>query len=165
MEIIVFSDSHGHGDYIDKILNRQPKLPDAIFFLGDGLRDLAWQDFRGIPVYRVKGNCDFFGIDTTDEEILTELGGVRIFAAHGHTYSVKSGYMKMAQRAAESGADIMLFGHTHEPITRTLAARETVGGVQLSRDLHIMNPGSLAAGSFGTVSVRGDNILLSLGEL
>lgn len=164
MEFLVFSDSHGHGEYIEEILDRQPRLPDAIFFLGDGLRDLAWQNFRGVPVYRVKGNCDFFGADTTDDELFIELGGVRIFAAHGHTYSVKSGYMKMAQRAAELGADIMLFGHTHDPITGTLAAGEMVGGVKLSRSLHIMNPGSLGAGVFGSVTVIGNNILLCTAE-
>ena len=164
MDILVFSDSHGKGEYIDAILRRQVRLPDVIFFLGDGLRDLAWQNFGGIPVYRVKGNCDFFGADTTDDELLTELGGVRIFAAHGHTYSVKSGYMKMAQRAAELGADIMLFGHTHEPLTRVLSAGESLGGTTLSRDLHIMNPGSLASGCFGTVTVRGSSILLCTAE-
>ncbi len=166
MNILVFSDSHGSGDRIEAVAARQITPPDAIFFLGDGLRDLAWLDLSGSRIFKVRGNCDFYGGDAEDE-ILTDLGGVRIFAAHGHRYSVKSGHSAMAARAATLGADIMLFGHTHTPVSEVLRAGDTVGGVTLPKPLYVMNPGSIGAygdPTFGTVTLRRGSILLSVAE-
>lgn len=165
MNILVFSDSHGHGDRIEEIIRRQITPPDAIFFLGDGLRDLAWCDLGGSPLYSVCGNCDFYSSDTVQDEIFTELGGIKIFAAHGHRYSVKSGHITMAAKAASLGADVMLFGHTHTPVCETFNEGESLCGVKLTRKLHILNPGSIGYGrEFGTVTVRNGVILLSHGE-
>ena len=41
MNILVFSDSHGRGSRMLEALARQIKKPDAVIFLGDGLRDLS----------------------------------------------------------------------------------------------------------------------------
>jgi len=167
LNILVFSDSHGHGDRIEDVLRRQIVPPDAVFFLGDGLRDLAWINTAGSPLYSVRGNCDFYSADTTDDEILINIDGVRIFAAHGHRYSVKSGYEAMAAKAATLGADIMLFGHTHEPLSETLQEGEAVGGVTLTKMLHILNPGSIGSyggATFGTVTVRKGVVLTAVAE-
>lgn len=163
---MVFSDSHGSSDRIDAVISRQITPADAIFFLGDGLRDLAWLDVSGSQVFKVRGNCDLYGGDAEDE-MITELGGVRVFAAHGHRYSVKSGHYAMAARAASLGADIMLFGHTHSPVSEVIKAGETVGGVTLTNPLYVMNPGSIGAygnPTFGTITVRRGAILLSVAE-
>ena len=60
-----------------------------------------------------------------------ELGGVRILMMHGHTRHVKSGPMAAMYAARECGADILLFGHTHQPL------------VDRSGDLWVMNPGCI----------------------
>ncbi len=162
MDILVFSDSHGHGERITEVLERPGVSPSAIFFLGDGLRDLAWIDFKGTPVYRVCGNCDFFMSDNAETEILVELGGVKIFATHGHKYSVKSGYMHFVAHAAALGADIALFGHTHTPIEKTFSAGTRLGDIDLTRDLHLLNPGSIGSNmsaSFGNITLHNGNII------
>lgn len=166
MNILVFSDSHGHGDLIEEVVHRQITPPDAVFFLGDGLRDLAWCDLCGSRLYSIRGNCDFYSSDDTGDEIFTELGGIKIFAAHGHKYSVKSGYLAMAARAASLGADIMLFGHTHEPICHAFNEGDTVLDIKLTKKLYVMNPGSIGQGkSFGTVTVRNGVILMHLANM
>ncbi len=163
MDILVFSDSHGHPERIAEVLARPGVSPSAVFFLGDGLRDLAWLDFKGAPLYRVCGNCDFFAADGTESELFTELGGVKIFAAHGHRYSVKSTETHIAAHAAALGADIVLFGHTHTPLERTFSAGTELGGVTLTRDLHMLNPGSIGSGdaSFGQITLHNGRILTS----
>lgn len=165
MDILVISDSHGREDKIEKLLSLPAQSPSAVFFLGDGLRDLSWIDTRGVPVYSVRGNCDAMTFDAEDE-IIVDLGGKRIFASHGHKYFVKSSYLAMAHRAALLGADIMLFGHTHTPLCTSVGAGESIGDFTLQKRLHILNPGSLGYdGRFGNVVVRGGLILTSLGEL
>ncbi len=164
MDILVFSDSHGHGERITEVLERPGVSPSAIFFLGDGLRDLAWLDIKGVPLYSVCGNCDIFVPDDVESELLVELCGVKIFAAHGHKYSVKSGHTHFAARAAELGADIALFGHTHTPFEATISAGTAIGGVGLTRDLHLLNPGSIGSytnASFGNITLHKGNILTS----
>lgn len=163
MDILVFSDSHGHGERIEEVLRRPGVSPSAVFFLGDGLRDLAWIDLRGVPLYRVSGNCDLFSADGVKDELFVELGGVKIFASHGHRYSVKSGHEAFVARAAALGADVALFGHTHIPMTRTYRADEVVCGAEIKKQLHVMNPGSIGASdaSFGNVSVHKGSVLTS----
>ena len=50
---------------------------------------------------------------------------------HGHTRRVKSGPMAAIYAARECGADILLFGHTHQPV------------VDRSGDFWVMNPGCI----------------------
>ena len=40
MEYLVLSDSHGRADLVDRAIELQLRKPDAVLFLGDGLRDL-----------------------------------------------------------------------------------------------------------------------------
>ena len=58
MDILVFSDSHGREGRIKEAIDRQIKKPDAIIFLGDGLRDIGNIEADGIPILSVSGNCD-----------------------------------------------------------------------------------------------------------
>lgn len=62
----------------------------------------------------VKGNCD---ITDEEEEIIIELNGKKFFISHGHQYNIKYGYNNIYYRALEWEADIVLFGHTHMPIS------------------------------------------------
>ena len=163
MEFLIFSDSHGKYHGAIEAYERQVKKPDAVLFLGDGLRDLRREDFGGSAFFAVRGNCDLFGGDTPTEELLS-FEGYKILFCHGHLFGVKGGLGALVSHAAKEGADIVLFGHTHQPYEGVINAGEMVGGVTLSRPMYLFNPGSLADGRFGTLSLRGDTVLFSHGS-
>lgn len=168
MDLLIFSDSHGNADAMQRVIDRSVRRPDAIFFLGDGLRDLAWLDTRGAPLYAVRGNCDFYSAGDIPTELDMSLCGLHIFASHGHLYSVKSGFSAMAAHAAELGTDVMLFGHTHEAMTETLPTGERSGGTVLVKPLCIINPGSVGSSydaTFATLTFRAGQVLASIGEV
>lgn len=133
---------------ITAILRERPAL---CFFLGDGERDLTAVQtcFPDLPFYAVRGNCDLRS--KLSASLVCVVGGVRIFAAHGHLYDVKYepdlDSLAAAARAAE--ASVALFGHTH----RQQMVRQ--GGLLL------LNPGTV-----GRVTRPGYGLLtLEAGEI
>lgn len=170
LNFLVLSDSHGRVKNIEEILSRQLKKPDAVFFLGDGLRDIMYCELGDIPVYSVSGNCDFsgfYGEYSSDIENIVEVGGYTVMMTHGHKYNVKSGYGEILCAAARRDIDILLFGHTHIPFEHiyTPESGELAG---LCKPLYVMNPGAVGGfePSWGciTVSDKGE-ILMSFGRL
>lgn len=114
MKILVFSDSH--GDILPMCEAVERERPDHMIHLGDMVSDgrkLA-QRFPQIPMEQVCGNCD--GIVDTPEKKVLELEGRKILMTHGHIYQVKTGIGTATLAAREAGVDILLFGHTHEPL-------------------------------------------------
>ena len=142
IKICVFSDSHGSAANMIAAVEREK--PALCFFLGDGERDLhALQArFQNLPIYAVRGNCDLRS--KRSASLVCTVGGVTIFAAHGHQHEVKHEFETLAEAAREAGAALALFGHTHLP---TL---EQVQGVTL------LNPGAIGS------SVRAGYALLSV---
>ena len=136
MRVGVFSDSHGDHEALDELLERMGVL-DAACFLGAVARDAEHLRERleampnQPPLYAVRGNNDYYSTCTLPWELLIELGGVRIYMTHGHRLV---SLMNLAYKAQECGAQVALFGHTHQALC------ETVQGVLL------LNPGS--AGNF-----------------
>ena len=136
MRVGVFSDSHGDHEALDELLERMGVL-DAACFLGDVARDAEHLRERleampnQPPLYAVRGNNDYYSTCTLPWELLIELGGVRIYMTHGHQLV---SLMNLAYTAQECGAQVALFGHTHQALC------ETAQGVLL------LNPGS--AGNF-----------------
>ena len=120
---VVFSDIHGDV-YAKKILQEYVKNSDGAFFAGDGLSGL--NDFTKKPFYAVMGNCDRVG----DEEKIIEVDGVKILLTHGHLYGVKSSYLRLIYKAKELGVDVVIFGHTHQPI------------IMQEEEILLLNPGS-----------------------
>ena len=171
MNILVFSDSHGRGSRMLEVLSRQIKKPDAVIFLGDGLRDLYYCDLGEIPLFAVSGNCDvysFYGAGNAEEEIVMTLGGKRIMMVHGDRSGVKSGLARLISAACARGADIVLFGHTHTPFERYLPAGESEYGISFEKPLYVFNPGSIGdyGKSFGCIEIKRDGgVVLSHGEL
>ena len=165
MNLLILSDSHGRADLLREVILRQRGL-DALLFLGDGLRDLP--DGLPCPTYAVRGNCDsftFFDPNPVPEERLETLGGKRILLLHGHTRAVKGGLVRAIGAGLEADADIVCFGHTHEPIEHRLHAGEEFFGKTPARPLLLFNPGSLREGSFGTITVRPEGILPAHGQI
>jgi len=78
---------------------------------------------------------------------LLTFDGVKIYMTHGHTYGVKNGLHAFIDGARKKGADLALYGHTHQPMIR-----QTPG-------MWIMNPGQMErhdsgrAASYGIVTV------------
>ena len=92
MNILIISDSHGRGEYVEEAIRRV--RPDAILFAGDGLRDFSHMKLP-CPLYAVKGNCDWaigdpYIAQYEDEALVTlwRERGIRVqalssFYAHG----------------------------------------------------------------------------------
>ena len=170
MDLLIFSDSHGDTSAIRKMMRQQVSKPDAIFFLGDGLRDTDLLDDSDPPLYRVVGNCDWFADDEAPGEIVMALGGHVVFATHGHLYYAKESEHALLAHAVKVGADVVLFGHTHQPTLKVIPAGTTVsisfGQTAITeRPIYLFNPGSLRAGSFGTLTLRRGDVLFSHGTL
>ena len=171
MNLLVLSDSHGRTSRILEAIDRQVRRPDAIIFLGDGLRDMAYCELNGIPLYAVCGNCDFhtvYGGVCGEEEILITLGDKRILMTHGHEYGVKSSLARLVASAVRRDVDLVLFGHTHIPLERCIPEGMNEFGIEQKKPLYLLNPGSVGGydGSFGSVEIdKGGNILLSHGEI
>ena len=78
----------------------------------------------------INGNCDLMKLG--EDESVISLEGVKIFACHGHGYSVKHTLSRLAMRAKELGCSVALYGHTHS------AGELEVDGVLT------VNPGTLS---------------------
>ena len=169
MDILVFSDSHGREGRIKEAIDRQIKKPDAIIFLGDGLRDIGNIEADGIPILSVSGNCDIgsmFSLGMPDQRCVI-LGDKKIFFTHGHRYGVKNTLIPLISEAAKCEADVLLFGHTHEGYERELQP-DNEYGIKLEKPLYIMNPGSIGSYPymFGSITVdKNGGVLLSHGTL
>ena len=132
MLIAVISDTHKNSRSID-IAKKHIKETNAeiIIHLGDCIEDVEplKEEFNG-EVYAVEGNCD--SLNKYPKEGILEVNGKKIYFTHGDLYGVKHGLDNLRCRGKEVGADIVLFGHTHEPF------KEEKNGIIL------MNPGSIA---------------------
>ena len=158
IKLLVFSDSHGRARYIENAIEAHSGRADAFIFLGDGISDAerAFAKYPDVPSVIVRGNCDFNAGGYIDEAMIN-LGGVNILCTHGHKYSVKSTLTPLGMRAMEKGADIVLFGHTHDEREIRVAS------------LVYFNPGSVGMGypkrSYGVVNICDKKIICSHGTV
>jgi len=139
MKILVVSDTHGDITRLERILSKDNNF-NMIIHLGDYFRD-ARQIEKNHPEIKVEcvyGNCDFMVGDTPADKLI-EIEGRRIFATHGHRYSVKNGNDNLIRKARDVKADILLYGHTH------------ISSLEEGNDYCLLNPGSISEprGSFG----------------
>ena len=130
MKILIVSDTHGvHRNY-DKVMEREGKI-DMLLHMGDVEGgELYLENTAGCPVYMVAGNCDFYSVLPDDEEV--QIGDYKIFMTHGNRYYVSMGTERLKQEAMKRGAQIAMYGHTHQP------------DIDLDDDVMVVNPGSLS---------------------
>jgi hypothetical protein len=136
LKILVFSDSH--RSRVDMIHAIEEQHPDMIIHLGDLLRDAEDLGFAypTLPLVSVPGNCDGWTMEPLIRQFQVE--GKTILLSHGHLWHVKQGYDLAIAEARKAGADILLFGHTHQAYCQQL------------EDLWVMNPGA-SRKSYGTI--------------
>ncbi len=130
--IVVFADTHGSFRAANRILSKNPDA-DLFIFLGDGEKDIekAGRLHPDKKIISVMGNCDSYS-NAPKELCYTAPNGVKIFCTHGNDYSVGSSKQKIYYKALELGAQVSLFGHTHERF------------YSYADGLHLLNPGSAA---------------------
>ena len=151
MRIAIFSDSHGRLHNCFRAIDAAGPI-DHIIHLGDTARDAEdlMAAYPHIPVTYVCGNNDFCaGVDT---EKWLQLGDVRLFICHGHSRSVKAGLRELFHAA--KGADLVLFGHTHE------AFSEAMEGIRLFNPGSISRPASRTP-SFGILVIEGNSFTVT----
>ena len=162
MDYLIFSDTHGGAQAMLRVIERCAGTFDGVLFLGDGLADLdrVRAVYPDLAITAVAGNCDFSAKYLAAEwrEKLITPDGVRVLMMHGHHHGVKYGTSDAAAYARAKGADVLLFGHTHEPMARTVDG------------LHIFNPGSAFSPregepTFGRLTIRNGQVLLSHGTV
>ncbi len=158
MRILVISDSHGSVSGIEAAIEQHPEA-EHIIFLGDGAAQIEQiQYYYSKPTYHIiAGNCDWSS-EYPYQRIIS-ISGVKVFACHGHNLDVKYGLERLCSIAEQSGAKIVLFGHTH------CAYEEYRNG------LYIMNPGSIALPrdtmrkSYGLLDITDKGIITSIARL
>ena len=137
MKVLVFSDSHGRKELLDRMLSKEPDCKEVIF-LGDGIGEVDWvKDFHPDKKFTcVRGNND--RDFTLSSEAYRYFDGVTVFACHGDVYSVRSTLSQVFRKAASVKADLALYGHTH---VRNQVKDPALGIVAL-------NPGALCDGHY-----------------
>ncbi len=149
MRILAVSDIHGRNDTLEQVLEKHADIRTVIF-LGDGLsgvQEVAERHTDRTFLW-VPGNCDHDPL--TPAVAMEMLDGKRFFITHGHKYSVKYGLYTIELAARERKADIVLFGHTHQPIA------DYVDG------LYLCNPGSLGyRGDYAIIDASSAGILIT----
>jgi len=166
MQYLIFSDSHGNPMAMKKVIDRCICDTDGIIFLGDNIRDIEQLGklYPELKFYSVAGNCDVSleYLKPEYQEKVLELDGIRVLITHGHQRSVKFYLGELCAYAKRADCDVVLFGHTHERVCESRYGQ---------KPSYIFNPGSVSRprdglpASFGVLTVRNGQILLSHGEI
>lgn len=131
---LIVSDTHGKLDNLKTVLARIGHI-DRLIHLGDSEGGSALiQKMVDCPCEMVAGNCDFGSGLPRNKEI--QVGRYKIWLTHGNLYRVNYGPADIMRMAEDYGFDVVMFGHTHEPLIQPSAY--TPGGVMA------VNPGSLS---------------------
>lgn len=155
MKWLVFSDSHGDLLHMEKAVVLEK--PDRILHLGDVSRDAERlrSSCPDIPFEMVRGNCDgFYGDAPEEREVF--LREKRVWMLHGHTYHVKYSTSLLVSEARTRGVDVVVFGHTHQPLC------DWDGG------LWVMNPGTVSGmprATYGVIELEGDRLSCRVAEI
>lgn len=124
LRIGVISDTHGNFTFASKALSLWGKI-DCLLHAGDGIKEAyALGRLASCPVYAVSGNTDnaLSLVDETielkdlrDEEFKIE----KILLTHGHQFSPETREIKLAELAKRRGAQVVVYGHTHQPYNQS----------------------------------------------
>lgn len=115
MRIGVVGDIHSSYSQLKQAFREMGKV-DLLFFTGDGYRDISrLQQESALQVVGVVGNCDFYS-EFPSEQIL-QIEDYKILLTHGHLYSAKTGLQSLGMAGRAKEVQLVVFGHTHEPVS------------------------------------------------
>ena len=139
--ICILSDTHDRIALIRRALFLVTALsPDLVIHCGDITEASTLEEFAGLPMRFVFGNCDHgrrelnrcahrFGFDEIAPTLELEWQGRQLFASHGFEGAV------LREAVRSQRFDYVFHGHTHE------RRDETIGRTR------VINPGALHAAS------------------
>lgn len=133
MKVLVFSDSHGNET--NMITAIEQETPDMVLHLGDcweDVQELRWI-YPELAIEQVPGNCDDVPLEELERVI--QVAGYRLAFCHGHSRGVKRDQRGITYLGEETGADLVLYGHTHQRHCEKCGR------------FYLMNPGSVGMGS------------------
>lgn len=108
-QILIVSDSHKHNAVLNKIFEANPSI-DTCIHCGD-LQDNE-NTLQIDKLYIVRGNNDF---ELYPNELILEIGNHKLYITHGHIQDIEYSDQKIFEKGKDTGANIVLFGHTHDP--------------------------------------------------
>lgn len=129
MKLLITSDVHGRLDDLKQVIL---KHQDCNLHLNAGDMSLDPKYYESLNVITVKGNNDF-GVDLPLERLI-DIEGQKILLTHGHKESVKFGLSRLKLKAKLLGANIVIFGHTHQK------------HMEIDQGILFINPGALCDG-------------------
>lgn len=131
-KILVVSDTHGDNTNLKKAIANAGNNFDLMVHLGDIIcSSKVIESLVSCPVEVVRGNCDSHSSGLKPAKLI-DVAGHKAFITHGHMYGGQFGINTMKEIAEENGADIVMFGHTHEPL------------IEKYSNVTVINPGSLS---------------------
>lgn len=140
IRLALVSDSHDRGDTLKAAAGGMEGC-EGLCHLGDLVPDgQRMSQMLGLPLYGVRGNCD--GWENAPEEMVLNVAGHKLLLCHGHRYGVKESLTRLYLRGQEAGADIVLYGHTHQP------------RVDRNGPMMLINPGALMNGRWAVLEFR-----------
>ena len=153
----VVGDIHGNYEGLERVVERLGRI-EMLLFTGDGYREIdKLTETLRTPVVGVAGNCDLVTEYPAEQTLF--LRDTKILLTHGHIYGVKNGLTRLGLAARAAGAQLVVFGHTHQPL------------VDNWQEINLLNPGSLSGErsyrgpSYGVIEVSPAGIKLSLERL
>ena len=110
----LMSDTHGSGYAMNRGLIALHEA-HVVLHAGDYAADLRLaKEKPSVPFFAVRGNSES-GLSDGPSEIMLCIGEKRLFLTHSHQYHSKLSLWRLQERAAKVGADIVVYGHTHQP--------------------------------------------------
>ena len=158
MRIIAMSDSHGDRRAVRRVVEKHLADADLFVHLGDGGAEFCavMEEHPEKAFAWVAGNNEAMFFQWNHRKSMTiDAGGHKIYLAHGDRLHVKLDLLELLYMGKRSGADVVLFGHTHR------AHDEEREGVRL------INPGALryprgGGPSYAVLDLSEDKIRVSL---
>ncbi|MGL5327995.1 MAG: metallophosphoesterase family protein [Peptostreptococcaceae bacterium] len=129
MKLGIVSDTHRMEKFINQAIPYLKEC-DLIIHAGDNFIDSKYiHKLTNVDIIAIKGNCDF---DNVENEIVFEIENKTIFLCHGDRYGVSYDLDELEEKAKKENANIVIFGHTHVPLS-------------IEKDeIWYINPGSLS---------------------
>lgn len=145
MKILVMSDSHLYGNYLQNVLEHFKNQVDITIHCGDSSLKIDDPIMKKIDI-AVLGNHDF---DSYPKYTIYQ----NICVTHGHLYNVYYGYDELIKLCKENHCQICLHGHTHVP-----TIQHHQGITFINPGSLMMNRGSYGYGTFALIYIDNQNI-------